>query len=132
MNRTALVRVPLFVKGKNAAVEFRSGDAMTNPYLLFTSLLAAGMDGIEKELNPPEPRTEDIFHMSSEERNDHGITMLPSNLGEALDCLEGDAVITKALGEGVAKTFLKIKRQEWKEYINFAITDWEWNLYSDN
>jgi glutamine synthetase len=132
MNRTALVRVPLFVEGRKAAIEFRSGDSMANPYLLFTSLLAAGMDGIERELKPPEPRTEDIFHMSKEERKSHGITMLPSNLREALDCLEKDTVITKALGEGVTRTFLKIKRDEWNEYMNFAVTDWEWNVYSDN
>jgi glutamine synthetase len=132
MNRTALIRVPLFVEGRKAAIEFRSADAMSNPYLLFTSLLAAGMDGINRDLAPTEARTEDIFHMSDEERESYGITTLPPNLAVALDCLENDKVIRDAIGEGVAKTFLKIKRNEWREYINFAITDWEWQTYSDN
>ncbi len=131
MNRTALVRVPMFVEGLKAALEFRSADPMTNPYLLFTALFAAGLDGIDKKLTPPEPRTEDIFHMSDKEREKLGITMLPPNLGIALNCLENDKVILKALGEGVAKSFLKIKREEWIEYINFAVTDWEWQTYRD-
>ncbi len=131
MNRTALVRVPLFAEGSKAALEFRSGDAMTNPYLLFTVLFAAGLDGIEKKLSPPEPRSEDIFLLSDEEREKMGITMLPSNLGIALDHLEKDDVLMNALGKGIADAFLEIKRKEWKDYINFAVTDWEWESYSD-
>ncbi len=77
MNRTALIRVPMFSSGDNAAVEFRSPDPMANPYLLFTSIITAGMDGIKRKLTPPEPRSEDIFHMTDEDRHKLGIQILP-------------------------------------------------------
>ena len=73
-----------------------------------------------------------LFHMSDDERESYGIKTLPPNLGVALEYLEKDKVIRSAIGEGVASAFLKIKRNEWREYVNFAITDWEWQLYSDN
>ncbi|MGY5874496.1 MAG: glutamine synthetase family protein [Candidatus Thorarchaeota archaeon] len=131
MNRTALVRVPLFSSSSKAAVEFRSADAMTNPYLLFTALMAAGLDGINSNLIPPEARTEDIFEMSDTERKQHGIKMLPPNLEAALTSLENDTVIRKAIGEPVVEEYLKIKRKEWIEYANYAVTDWEWESYGD-
>jgi len=131
MNRTVLVRVPMFSSSEKAAVEFRSGDAMANPYLMFSAIVAAGMDGINRKLVPPEPRSEDIFEMSDDERAKYNIKMLPASLKEALDCLEADSVIMDAIGPDIARNFINLKRKEWNQYSNHIVTDWEWDMYQD-
>lgn len=130
-NRTVLVRVPLFGSGEKAAIELRSGDATTNPYLLFSAIIAAGMDGVNRKLEPPKPRSEDIFHMTEEEREQNGIKMLPKTLSEALDCLEKDPVILNAIGPQIAAHFINFKREEWRQYISHTVTEWEWMTYSE-
>ncbi len=129
MNRTALIRVPMFSSGDNAAIEFRSPDPMANPYLLFTAIIAAGMDGISRKLIPPEPRNEDIFKMTDEARDKLGIIILPTALDEALDALERDNVISKVVGPEILKTYVELKREEWREYTSQIVTDWEWEMY---
>ena len=104
---------------------------MANPYLLFCAIIAAGQDGINRKLVPPEPRSEDIFEMTDEERAKHDIKMLPSSLNEALDCLEADSVIMDAIGQDIARNYIKIKRNEWNQYANHIVTDWEWSMYQD-
>ncbi|MFW9803163.1 MAG: glutamine synthetase family protein [Candidatus Thorarchaeota archaeon] len=128
-NRTVLVRVPLFKTKDEAAVELRSPDATTNPYLLFSAIVAAGMDGVNQEMKPPDPRSEDIFHLSDTERESFGIKMLPSSLREALDHLEKDEVVRDAIGSKLIDAFIRVKRDEWREYVNYAITGWEWSKY---
>ncbi|MHA1577505.1 MAG: glutamine synthetase family protein [Candidatus Thorarchaeota archaeon] len=128
-NRTTLVRVPLFNSKDKAAVEFRSPDPTTNPYLLFSALVVAGMDGIKQNLTPPEPIDGNVFNMTSEEREKLGIKSLPSNLSEALDCLEKDQVIRESIGGELLDTYIELKRTEWRNYINEAVTDWEWEAY---
>lgn len=130
-NRTALVRVPLFSTGEKAAIELRSGDSMANPYLLFSVIIAAGMDGVNRKLDPPKPRSEDIFHMTEQERQENGIKMLPTTLEEALDCLEADQVIMDAIGPKIAANFINLKREEWQHYTSQIVTEWEWLKYSD-
>ncbi|MFW9847623.1 MAG: glutamine synthetase family protein [Candidatus Thorarchaeota archaeon] len=130
-NRTALIRVPLFNISRKAAIEFRSPDSMTNPYLLFAAILAAGMDGINRSLTPPEPRSEDIFSLTDEERDELGIKALPANLGDALDALENDEIIIDALGSDIIERFITIKRKEWNDYLSEIVTEWEWENYSD-
>jgi glutamine synthetase len=132
MNRTVLVRIPMFGSSDKAAIELRSADAMANPYLLFCAIVAAGKDGINRKLVPPEPRSEDIFEMSDEERETLGIKTLPTSLKEALDCLETDPVIMDAIGPDIAKNFIKLKREEWNQYANHIVTDWEWDMYQDH
>lgn len=129
-NRTALVRVPLFTDNQKAAVEIRSPDSTCNPYLLFSAIISAGMDGVDRELTPPESRSEDVFSLTDEERDRLGIRMLPATLEEALRCLEQDTVIKDALGSRLFQAYIKIKREEWREYTSNAITDWEWQRYS--
>jgi glutamine synthetase len=129
MNRTVLIRVPLFSSGDSAAIEFRSPDPMANPYLLFAAIIAAGMDGIKRELTPPEPRSEDIFHMTDEERDDLGILILPTALDEALDALEKDDVISGAIGPDIMRSYVSLKREEWRVYTSQIVTDWEWDMY---
>ena len=131
-NRTTLVRVPMFGSWDKAAIELRSADPMTNPYLLFTVIIAAGMDGVNRKLAPPEPRSEDIFALSDEEREKLGIKTLPATLNEALDSLEADKVICEAVGKDILKNFVNLKRKEWREYTNRIVTDWEWEMYEDN
>ncbi len=128
-NRTVLVRVPLFQDREKAAIELRSPDATSNPYLLFSAILAAGMDGVNRELQPPEPRSEDIFHLTDDERETFGIKMLPSSLREALIHLERDEVIRDGIGSRLIDAFIRIKHDEWREYVNYAVTGWEWSKY---
>jgi glutamine synthetase len=128
-NRTVLVRVPLFKTKEKAAAELRSPDATSNPYLLFSAIVAAGMDGVNQEMKPPEPRTEDIFNLTDAERESFGIKMLPSSLREALDHLEKDKVIRDAIGSKLLDAFIRVKRDEWRDYVNYAITAWEWSKY---
>ncbi len=132
MNRTVLIRVPMFESGAKAAIELRSADPLTNPYLLFTVIIAAGMDGVNRELSPPDPRSEDIFQMSDDERDKLGIKILPTTLEDALDSLEADSVICDAIGHDIVKSFVRIKRKEWREYTSNIVTDWEWDMYEDN
>ncbi|MHA1949650.1 MAG: glutamine synthetase family protein [Candidatus Thorarchaeota archaeon] len=129
MNRTALIRVPLFSSGDKAAIEFRSPDPMANPYLLFTAIIAAGMDGVNRKLSPPAPRSEDIFHMSDEDIDAHGIEILPTALDEALDALEKDEVICSAVGPDILNAYVKLKREEWQKYTSHIVTAWEWEMY---
>lgn len=130
-NRTVLVRVPVFSKSEKAAIELRSGDSMANPYLFFSSIIAAGMDGIKRKLAPPEPRSEDIFLMTDEERSEYDIKMLPINLEEALNYLENDPVIIEAVGFKIAQAHIRLKRAEWRKYVSHIVSDWEWEMYQD-
>lgn len=129
MNRTTLIRVPLFSSEDKAAIEFRSPDPMANPYLLFTAIIAAGMDGIKRKMAPPEPRSEDIFHMTDEERDNLGIPILPTALDEALDALERDEVIRGVVGPDIMRSYVSLKREEWRIYTSQIVTDWEWDMY---
>ncbi len=130
-NRTALVRIPLFSDPQKAAMEFRSADPTTNPYLLFSSFIAAGMDGIKRELMPPEDLKSDVFQMSEEELDELGIETLPENLYDALVALVSDEVIKEALGQELVDSYIDVKLEEWDEYMNHAVTDWEWHKYSE-
>jgi glutamine synthetase len=100
--------------------------------LLFTVIIAAGMDGVNRKLTPPNPRREDIFNLSDDEREKLGIKMLPTTLEAALDSLEADSVICEAIGQDILESFVKLKRKEWREYTSHIVTDWEWEMYEDN
>lgn len=130
-NRTTLVRVPMFGKPEKAAIEFRSPDPSCNPYLLFAALLVAGMNGVQNELEAPEPRTEDLFRLSSNELHKMDVQMLPPSLNDALDAFEKDDFMRDVLGDHAFNTFLRFKREEWKQYANITVTDWEWEKYRD-
>ena len=89
-NRSALVRVPMYKPGKEAAtrVEFRSPDPAANPYLAFSVMLAAGLAGIANKYELPAPQEQDIYHMSDAERKEAGITSLPGSLNDAIQLTE--------------------------------------------
>ncbi|MBI5050851.1 MAG: glutamine synthetase [Nitrospirae bacterium] len=117
-NRSALVRVPLYKPGKEQAtrIEFRSPDPACNPYLAFSVMLAAGLEGIEKGYKLPEPVEKDIYHLSDEERKKLGIKALPGSLIEATEIAEKSEVVRKALGDHIFNNFIMNKKVEWDDY----------------
>ncbi len=130
-NRSVLVRIPLFTDPAKASIEFRSPDATCNFHLALAAIVAAGMDGVRRQLAPPDPRTENIDALPPGQLRRLGIKPLPSDLGEALDALERDEVVLAALGEHIAPRFLDLHRATWDEYLHAAVTDWELVTYRD-
>jgi glutamine synthetase len=117
-NRSALVRVPLYKPGKEKAtrVEFRSPDPACNPYLAFAVMLAAGLEGIEKGYELPEPVEKDIYELSLEEKRTLGIESLPGNLIDAIEKVEQSELVRKALGDHIHENFIMSKKIEWNDY----------------
>jgi len=126
-NRSALIRVPA-ARGKASRVELRSPDPSCNPYLAFAAIVAAGLDGIKKGLVPPPQVTQNIYHMTVEERKEKGIDSLPGSLEEALECFLADKVIVDAMGPHVVDAFLRAKRAEWDAYRT-QVHQWELDEY---
>ncbi len=126
-NRSSLIRVPSG-RGLSTRLEFRSPDPSCSPYLGFAAILAAGLDGVRRKIDPGDPMDMNIYELSDEERERLGIKLLPSNLREALDRLEEDRVIRDALGEHVYANFTRLGYLEWKMYNNF-VHPWEVERY---
>ncbi len=129
-NRSAMIRVPATRAGKEAAtrIELRCPDPSSNPYLLFATILAAGLDGMERKPKSPAPVNEDIYHLEAADRQRRAIDTLPGTLDESLDALETDEVIKAALGQPITETFLRAKRAEWEAY-RIQVTPWELARY---
>ena len=123
-NRSALVRVP---SHRGARLELRSPDPACNPYLAFAVCLAAGLDGVERRLDPPPAVTENLSAMSPEDLAKRGVRSLPASLDEALSALERDPVALEALGP-CAGRYLEGKRREWEAYRT-QVTQWELDRY---
>jgi glutamine synthetase len=133
INRSALIRVPKASPGRSVEatrVEVRCPDPSSNTYLAFAAMLAAGLDGVDKKMELGEPVEESLFEMSPATLAEKGIRELPGTLGEAIDELEKDEVICKALGEHVLSRFVEAKRAEWDEYRT-QVTSWEVDRYLD-
>lgn len=126
-NRSPLVRVPA-ARGSATRVELRMPDPSCNPYLAFTVMLRAGLEGIKNDLDPGPPINKNIYTMSHRERRHLRIDELPANLSDALDQLEKDDVVQDALGRHVFEHFLAAKRREWDEYIR-QVSSWEIERY---
>jgi len=117
-NRSALVRIPVPKRGKEAEgtrLEYRALDPACNPYLAFSVLLAAGMNGIDSGAQLPDETTVNLFENADTTRIDPSM-MLPANLAEALDRMEGSELVRDALGEHIFEWFLRNKRAEWAAY----------------
>jgi len=129
-NRSDLIRVPEYRPGKEKAtrVEFRSPDPACNPYLAFSVMLAAGLDGIEKGYEVPDPIEENVYEMTEEERRKRGIGTLPASLLEAILLTEKSELVRKALGEHVFSAFIQNKKIEWNHY-RIQVTDYELERY---
>ncbi len=126
-NRSPLVRIP-DRRGIGTRCELRMPDPSANPYLALAVQLAAGLDGIERKLVPPDAVNKNIFTMSFRERRKYRIDELPRDLHEALNELEKDDVIRAALGPHIYERFVEAKREEWQEYIG-QVSEWELNRY---
>jgi glutamine synthetase len=126
-NRSPLIRIP-DRRESGTRCELRMPDPSANPYLALSVQLAAGLDGIERKLTPPDPVNKNIFTMTYREKRHHRIDDLPRDLHEALDCLEKDAVVLSALGEHIADRYVEAKRSEWAEYIS-QVSEWEVRKY---
>ena len=125
-NRSDLIRVPEYQPGRENAtrVEFRSPDPACNPYLAFSVMLAAGLDGIEQKYQAPEPVEENVYEMTADERTLRGIGTLPASLSEAVALTEGSELVRKALGDHVFEAFITNKKIEWDQYRT-QVTDFE-------
>jgi glutamine synthetase len=129
-NRADLVRVPEYKPGRETATraEYRSPDPACNPYLVFSVMLAAGLEGIEKGLEVPDPVQENVYEFSEDQRKRRGIKTLPSSLEEAIALTEKSALVKKALGEHCFEAFIKNKKVEYNQY-RIQITEWEIKKY---
>ncbi|MCW3975816.1 MAG: type I glutamate--ammonia ligase [Candidatus Bathyarchaeota archaeon] len=133
-NRSALVRVPLYFKGPKHAsvkrVEFRSADPTCNPYLAFSCLLMAGLDGVKNKIDPGDPVDEDVYELTPERRRALGIKELPTTLKDALDSMKSDEVVHRALGSHIFDAFIDYKTSDWNQYCLY-VTPWEIMKYLD-
>jgi glutamine synthetase len=130
-NRSALIRIPRYTPGKDNAVraEIRCPDPSANPYLAMVTMLAAGLDGIEKGMKcRPELNDINIYKLTIDERIDMGIDELPGSLAEAMRELEKDRVLQDVLGDVMFDTFQRAKWAEVDEY-RLKVTDWEVERY---
>jgi glutamine synthetase len=121
-NRTACVRIP------GGRLEFRLPDSGCNPYLVSAALLAAGMDGVDRKLDPGKPNNSNLYELSPAQLQASGIKLLPQTLHEAIGELERDEVVCEALGPELSKEFIELKRMEWVEYARH-VSDWESKRY---
>jgi glutamine synthetase len=121
-NRTACVRIP------HGRLELRLPDGSCNPYLASAAILAAGLDGIDRKLDPGAPNNTNLYEWNQAQLDEAGIGLLPQTLGEALDALAADPVVQAGLGDDLAAEFLRLKRLEWVEYCRH-VSDWERQRY---
>lgn len=126
-NRSPMIRIPER-RGIGTRMELRMPDPSCNPYLAFTAILAAGLDGIRNDEEPPPPVNKNIYTMSARERARSRIGTLPGNLNEAVRALEKDETIREALGEHISSHFIEAKKREWSEYIA-QVHEWELQRY---
>jgi glutamine synthetase len=118
VNRADLIRVPAYKPGREESrrIEYRSPDAACNPYLAFSVMLAAGLEGIEKKYELPPPVETNVYGMSESQREELGIELLPRNLWEAIQITQDSELVKNALGEQVFNSFINNKMVEWEQY----------------
>jgi glutamine synthetase len=129
VNRSDLIRVPAY-KGREESVriEYRAPDPACNPYLAFAVMLAAGLDGIEKEMAIPDPVEGNVYEMTDQERKRMDIKTLPESLWEAILLTEKSCLVRQALGEHVFNSFIQNKKIEWNQYKS-QVTNYELKRY---
>jgi len=137
-NRSALIRVPEYFPGKEneARVEYRCPDPLCNPYLAYTVLFEAGIEGIRKKKDPGDPIEENVYHLTESQRKQLGIKTLPASLKEALEEWNSDDICIRAIGKENAEKYMNLKLEEWREYESSArpsaankVTRWEIERY---
>ena len=123
-NRTNAVRIPM----AGGRVELRAADSACNPYLGAAMVLAAGLEGIEQDLDPGEPHRDNMYLKSDAELAALGVGMLPRTLAEAVDAFEADPLSRTVFGDAMFDAWRGFKRQEWLSYLNH-VSDWEMDRY---
>ncbi len=126
-NRSVLVRIP--EKRRARRFEYRGADGTSNPYLLAACLVAAGLRGIQNEMDPGEPVDFDVSGASEFQLKERGISWVPRSLHEAINCLAEDSVLAQTIGRTIWEEFIKIKRTEWDKYSRY-VSEWERNVFS--
>ncbi|MGQ9819541.1 MAG: glutamine synthetase family protein [Candidatus Kapaibacteriales bacterium] len=131
-NRSALIRVPKWFveKSESSRVELRCPDPSANPYLAFTAMLGAGLDGILNNLSPPEPVEEDLYQFNDKKLAELNIETLPSSLYEAINEMSKSELTRNILGELLFRRYVRIKKAEWDEF-KIQVTNWEIQKYLD-
>jgi len=109
-------------------MELRCPDPACNPYLTFAVLLQAGLEGIERDYELPEPMDRNLYHLAPDELTRLSIEQLPSTLGEAIELTAESELVLRTLGEHMFDRFVEIKRQEWDDY-RVQVTQWELDRY---
>ena len=122
-NRSQMLRIP-----GPGDIECRTLDGAANPYLSTAAMLAAGLDGIEQQIDPGSRNDDNLYEVPETEIRQRGISFLPTTLAEALDHLEQDAVVKNAIGETYAQYYVDVKREEWHRY-NRSVSQWEIENY---
>ena len=122
-NRTQMIRIP-----GPGRIENRTVDGAANPYLTCAAFLAAGLDGIERKLDPGKRNDENLYELSAAELRQREIDTLPRSLTQAVDYLEQDEVVKQALGPAYADYYIQTKREEWRRYHN-SVSQWETDNY---
>jgi glutamine synthetase len=130
MNRSALIRVPMYKPGKEKStrIEYRAPDPACNPYLAFSVMLAAGLEGIDKGYALSEPANDNIYNMTEDQRERAKIKSLPEDLLEAIKISEKSELLKTALGEDLFHFFIRNKKLEWDEY-KAQVTQYEIDKY---
>ncbi len=126
-NRSPLIRVPAS-RGQGTRIELRSPDPSANPYLALAVTLAAGLDGVKRNLTPPDSIDGNIYEMTENQRKRKKVAALPASLEEALNELKKDTYIQEVLGEHVYEKYVEAKTMEWNEYRT-RISQWEVQRY---
>ena len=128
-NRSPMIRIP-DQRGLGTRLEFRMPDPSCNGYLALACQLAAGLDGIENEIDPGPPLDTNVWVLTDEQRAEIGLEVLPANLGEAVEELEANDVMRGALGDHIFEQFVSRKKAEWSDYVA-SVSQWELDQYID-
>jgi len=122
-NRTQMVRIP-----GAGRIENRTVDGAANPYLACAVLLAAGLDGIDQQIDPGKRNEDNLYELTEDELRQRQLDVLPRSLAQAIDYLEEDEVVKNALGSDYADYYIQTKRDEWRRYHN-SVSQWELDNY---
>ena len=126
-NRSTLIRIPA-IRGQATRVELRSPDPACNPYLAVAACLAAGLDGIARDLTPPPDISDNLYDLDDGDLSARNISPLPETLKEALEAMQRDALVMDVLGSHVAEHYIRGKLKEWNEYQS-RVSNWELEKY---
>lgn len=132
-NRSALIRVPAVRSGAKEAtrIELRCPDPSNNPYLAFSAMLKAGLQGIKEGLEPPKAVEEDVFEFDDNELKQYYIDFLPADLKKAINAMLDSKLVKELLGDYTFERYIATKKEEWDSF-RLAVTDWELDRYLED